>query len=659
MHILPFQGIYMKYICNCNKNSRKSIFALKYYIISLFLIFSTISIFAEEDIQIDLQSSQKNYAPGDTVALCLTVSIPEKYHLYGNPLGPGIGKPLSVITDDNNSIRWIDILKTPAKKFTPAIGNWVWAYEKKAHFFLRGIINDHSAGEIKGQFTLNGLICHTSCIPVSKKIEYIIDVGTRRDLNLAFNDNIFLASAYKDVKEKMPFEYANNSLQVNVNPGELKFNKVNVSLSTSLSNLDPVPQWGYTPHENKVKFTLWLAVLFGFIAGIILNFMPCVLPVLGIKILSFAQTNESSRSKAILRSGVFSAGILTVFLILASLASFAKFSWGEQFQNPSFLISIIVLIVIFSLWMFDVFTFNIPGSVSSLEKRNGNGLWGDYFRGVFATILATPCSGPFLGATLAWALTQPSAVIFTVFLSIGAGMAFPYVVLSYSKTLSKMIPKPGKWMKDFKNLLGFILISFAVYLLIGVPKDLVVSTIGICVVIVFAIAIYNRFAPWGISSFFRRMFSALLAILIAISGVYFCHSVLYKSMSIQTADNIADKEQWKDFSIDLLRNAHSSGRPVIIDFTANWCMNCQYNKVAVLNSNQVKALIARKNILTLKADLTTPNKEIESLMRSLGSRSVPFFAFFPGENPFDPVVMRDILSKSNVATLLKSLPDKK
>lgn len=649
----------MKYTRNYNIISRKNIYASKYNIILLFLISCTMSLFAEDDIKVELQSSQKKYAPGDTVTLCLTVSIPEKYHLYGNPLGPGIGKPLSIIKDNNNDIRWIDILKTPAKKFKPTLGDWVWAYEKKVHFFLRGIVNDYNTGDIKGQFTLNGLICNTSCIPVSKKIEYNIDVGASRELKSAFSDNLSLAATYRDVKEKMFFESADNSLLVDGIPGKLNFNKVNLSLGTSLSNSVPTPEWEYTPHENKVKFTLWIAVLFGFIAGIILNFMPCVLPVLGIKILSFAQTNESSRREAIIRSGVFSAGILTIFLLLASLASFAKFSWGEQFQSPPFLISIIVLIVIFSLWMFDVFTFNVPGAVSSLEKRNGNGLLGDYFRGVFATILATPCSGPFLGATLAWALTQSSTVIFTVFLSIGAGMAFPYVLLTYSKTLSKMIPKPGIWMKDFKNLMGFILIGFAVYLLIGVPKDLIVSTIGICVVIVFAIAIYNRFAPWGISSLFRRAFSALLAILIAISGVYFCYKVLYKSMSIQTAENITDKEQWKDFSIDLLRDAHNIGRPVIVDFTANWCMNCQYNKVVVLNSKQVKDLVAQKNILTLKADLTTPNKEIESLMRSLGSRSVPFFAYFPGENPYDPVVMRDILSKSNVTKLLKGLPDKK
>jgi thiol:disulfide interchange protein DsbD len=386
--------------------------------------------------------------------------------------------------------------------------------------------------------------------------------------------------------------------------------------------------------------------------------MPCVLPVIGIKILSFSQSNEGSRKNAILRSGVFSAGIISVFLILATLASFAKFSWGEQFQNPFMLIGIIVLIVLFALWMFEIFMFTVPGSVSSLERKSGDGLVGDFFRGVFATILATPCSGPFLGATLAWAFTQTSLVIFMVFVSIGVGMAFPYILLSSSKTLTRLIPKPGKWMIDFKNLMGFILIGFAVYLLIGLPRDMIVSAVGICVISVFAATFYTRLAPWGVSTIARKLISALAAIVIASAGIYFCINVLYKSMSEQVAENVTEQGQWVDFSADLLKKAHSERRNVVIDFTANWCMNCQYNKIVVLNSKPVKELIADRNILTIKADLTRPNLEIEALMHMLGSRSVPFLAVFPGDDPYKPIVMRDILNQRDLERVVKALPGK-
>ena len=158
-----------------------------------------------------------------------------------------------------------------------------------------------------------------------------------------------------------------------------------------------------------------------------MNVMPCVLPVLGIKILSFSEIRQSSRKMAFVKSLVFSAGMLSIFLVLASLASFANFSWGEQFRNPSVLVVIIAVIVIFALGMFDLFMIQVPSSIAQMGVKKRSGLTGDFFNGMFASILATPCSGPLLGATLAWTLTQKPLIIFTIFTSIGLGMAFPYI----------------------------------------------------------------------------------------------------------------------------------------------------------------------------------------------------------------------------------------
>ena len=628
-------------------------------IVITFFSFCSLPVFAQDDIQVELQTSKKSFSLGDTVITSLVVTIPEKYHLYGSPLGPGIGKPLTIISDNNSSIKWIDILKLPAKKFTPSIGDWVWAYEKNTAFFLRGVIVNDSSDKIKGTVQFTGLICHTACVPVSKKINYEIEIDKNKNSSTAFEEDSTLAGLLTRANQNMPIQLSDNSPVVSIGLSQPGFANISTGINTTLSTDFPLKttEWDYSPQERKIGFTLWLAIALGFIAGIILNFMPCVLPVIGIKILSFSQSNEGSRKNAILRSGVFSAGILSVFLILAGLASFAKFSWGEQFQNPFILIGIIVLIVVFALWMFEIFMFTVPDSVSSLERKSGNGLIGDYFRGVFATILATPCSGPFLGATLAWAFTQTAAVVFTVFASIGIGMASPYILLSSSKTLTRMIPKPGKWMIDFKNMMGFILISFAVYLLIGLPRDMVVCAIGICVVVVFATAFYLRSAPWGVSTLVRRLVSASISIIIASVGIYFCINILYKSMSENVAENITEQGQWVEFSADLLKNAHTEGKTVIIDFTANWCMNCQYNKIAVLNSNAVKNIVSDRNILTIKADLTRPNPEIESLMHVLGSRSVPFLAVFPGNDPYKPIVMRDILNQRDLMRIVKSLPD--
>jgi thiol:disulfide interchange protein DsbD len=297
----------------------------------------------------------------------------------------------------------------------------------------------------------------------------------------------------------------------------------------------------------------------------------------------------------------------------------------------------------------------VPSSVSTLEKKSGSGLFGDFFKGMFATILATPCSGPFLGATLAWTLTQPALIVFTVFTSIGLGMASPYVLFSSSRRLAKLIPKPGSWMKDFKNLMGFLLLGMAIYLMIGLPQDMILSTIGLCLFLSFAIGVYSRFSPWG-SNIVRKTVTGIIALFIIVSGVYLCFGILYNSFSHESASIAESKSDgWVPFSPELIKNAHARGQNIMIDFTANWCMNCQYNEVMVLYTEDVNRLAKEKNILTIKADFTRKDPQIKSLLENLGSRSVPFLAVFSGDNPYEPVVMRDILDKTRLVRVLKNL----
>lgn len=641
---------------------KATIFKRSIFNVNIFAMFALLTVFpvylsAQPDVQIHAVPSKETYAPGDTILLALNVAIPDKYHLYGNPLGPGIGKPFSILLPDTSDIAWQNIKKLPAQKYNPSIGDWVWAYEKGSTFFLQGIIKESGKGIISGKVSFSGLICHTACIPVNKAIEYRINVDKEKRTFGLFGQNPEIVAILSKANDEVSFDQAPD-ISSETESGDLSFLKISTAGESNLAS--PVvipPEWDYSPREQKVEFNLWLALLFGFIAGIILNAMPCVLPVLGIKILSFSQANQGSRKTALLRSLVFSSGILSVFMILASLASFAQFSWGEQFQNPKVLVGIIVLIVIFALWMFDIVSFNVPGSVASLERKSGKGYLGDFFKGIFATVLATPCSGPFLGATLAWTLTQKPIVVFVVFASIGVGMALPYVLLSSSKTLSRLIPKPGQWMKDFKNLMGFVLLGFSVYLLMGLPQDMVISTIGAILSVSFALLIYTRFAPWG-SVVVRKIIAGVLFVIVSSSGIYLSFGILYNSTSNQAVDLAGNTLKWQKFSSEKLKQAHAEGKHVIIDFTANWCMNCKFNEVAVLGSPAVKKLIDEKDVVMMKADLTTPNQEIETLMHHLGSKSVPFFALFPGDSPYEPIVMRDILSKKKIVKTLSELSEK-
>jgi thiol:disulfide interchange protein len=593
------------------------------------------------------------YAPGDTLIAVLHVGIPENFHLYSNPLGPGIGKPARLRVHSGPGVRWLAVYKTPPKRFFPEFGGWVWAYEKEAYFFIKGVVDTEAPPVMGATVYVSGLVCHTSCVPVNTGNDFEIIVSDSAK-GLSFDAYPFFRYLMNNV-EPMDFEIGPAAVKQKAEAGSL--GQIALPGQAALPGANP-HQWEYEPVEKKISMNFLLAILFGFIAGIILNVMPCVLPVLGIKILSLAKAGGASRRTVLARSLVFSGGIMTVFMALAALASFAQLSWGQQFQSPWFLVSLIVLTVVFALGLFDVYVLVVPPNISNLERKSGKGFLGEYLRGMFATLLATPCSGPFLGATLAWTLTQSTVIIFLVFFSIGAGMAFPYVLFSLSRTLVRLIPKPGKWMEDFKHLMGILLLGAAVYFLLGLPKDMVVSAVGFSVAIAFAVVFFFRYAPWE-SPLSRNVVAGILALAIAGFGFYLTFGVIYRNTSAQAALAAERNDvQWEDFSPKLLLEAHANGRHVVVDFTANWCLNCQYNMMTVLSSGEVADLIKKKNILALKADLTWTNVQAESLLHHLGSRSVPFFAVFPGDDPYRPIIMRDILNKGAVIKVLKGLEEK-
>ncbi|MBD3419057.1 MAG: hypothetical protein GF398_02955 [Chitinivibrionales bacterium] len=609
-------------------------------------------VWAGGEMEVSIIPSYRAYSPGDSVVLAVHAKIPPKFHLYGNPLGPGIGKPMLLHVRSEGPVQWSGALKSPAEKFQPDMGEWVWAYEKNAWFFITGKLAEDASGEIAGKIKLDALICHTSCVPISRDVGFSIRVDGKT--GTLFGDNSRLAKVYRDA-QPMPLDTATG---MRVDLSAMSGGLGALDLSGLASGTEEIPEWDYSPVEKQKQLNIGWALLFAFIAGLILNVMPCVLPVLGIKIMAFSQGSQGSRAEIVKSSLSFAAGMITVFMALATLAVFAGYSWGEQFQDPKILAGIICLIFIFALGMFDVFTIIVPSKLANMEHKSGGGIGGDYVKGLFATILATPCSGPFLGATLAWTLTQTPAVVYAVFGAVGAGMAFPYVLLSLSDTLVKKIPKPGKWMDDFKHAMGFLLFGFAVYLLISLPRDMVISTVGFCVFLALALAIYKRYAPFG-SKPARKLTTVSAGLIIAAVGFYLMFGVVYQQTSEQKAAALEqDTFAWQKFSPSALTEAHASGRHVMIDFTANWCMNCQFNKITVLHTARISNLIEEKNILPLKADITNENPPAESLMHNLGSRSVPFLAIFPGDDPYHPVIMRDLLDKNKLASTLNGLAEK-
>jgi thiol:disulfide interchange protein len=617
--------------------------------------FWALSACASDEFSVRIFPDRASYVAGDTAVLALECQIPKNFHLYGNPLGPGIGKPLCINAAGDTAIRFLEARKCAPKKFDPELGGWVWAYQKQALFFIKARISSGAAGTmLRGKVTLDGLICFTSCIPVKRVLDFSLPIGTgeqpvapawRKRFGGAFKSAAELSISIAPCKR---LDTLSNQPSANLQ-----------GLAIAKPALTPVKTYQapvYHPKERAVHFNILLAIFFGFIAGIILNAMPCVLPVLGLKVISLTQGNAGDRKKAITKSLVFSAGMLALFMVLATLAAFAQLSWGQQFQKPAFLSAIICIVFVFALGLFDLYFFSIPGSSGILGAGKSPGYWQDFFGGIVATLLATPCSGPFLGATLAWTLTQPALVIYLIFTAIGCGMAFPYVLIAASRGAAKLMPRPGRWMEDLKHAMGFLLFAAALYLCMGLPGDFIVSTLGMCLTLSVVVAIFHRFVSLS-SSRRRRVLVWILGAILCAAGFYTSFFVVKKIVppaegTVVSRENMLE---WQDFSAAKLLKAHADSQNVLVDFTANWCLNCQYNFITVLNSGSIKELVTEKRVVTLKADLTGVNPEAENLMHSLGSRSVPFLAVFPGDDPGHPVIMRDILNKKALQKTLEKL----
>lgn len=628
---------------------------LKVNMVVFGMLFLGITIFAQTDLKIETYLDKSSYQVGDTVVVALRCTIPDNFHLYGNPLGPGIGKPLSLEVGAGENFLWVGGKKSKAKKFKPEMGDWVWAYEKETFFFITGRIKDGITNDFSLNITLDALICHTSCVPLNKNVTITIPIKKLPSNEISFADNVETGKKY-EVAENLEL-VLNNDKSV---PDE-KLSGLLLNMAGKLKNDEAaIPEWDYDAQEKKLKMNIMLAIILAFFAGIILNVMPCVLPVLGIKILSFSQGAGSGKKVIMLRSLAFSIGMISIFIVLASFAAFAGLSWGEQFQKPKVLVGIVTIIFVFALGMFDVFMILVPTGISALEQKStkGKGYLDDVFKGMFTTILATPCSGPLLGATLAWTLTQPPVIIYSVFISLGIGMASPYIVLSSSTRLMKLIPRPGTWMEDFKHVMGFLLFGFAVYLMIGLPKDMILPTVGFCVSMAFILVLYTRLSPFG-SSMQRKVIVGFICLVIGFGGWHLNFTGLYNLISDEAVQR-SEKETgaWEEFTPDKLIKAHSIGRHVIVDFTASWCMNCQFNKITVYHSKEIAKLIKDKNILALKADITQNNPGAESLLHHLGSRSVPFLAVFPKDDPYKPIIMRDLVKKKSVMQILQKLISK-
>jgi thiol:disulfide interchange protein len=395
------------------------------------------------------------------------------------------------------------------------------------------------------------------------------------------------------------------------------------------------------------------AVAFALIGGLILNVMPCVLPVISLKIFGFVSEAGERPDKAFKLALVFSAGIVSCFAVLAAIVTFfraigAEVGWGFQFQDYRFVLAIACLVFAFALNLFGVFELTVSArATGGLAKlAAGHGYGGAFFQGAFATILATPCTAPFLGTASAFAFTQPAWATFLIFFSIGIGMALPYLLLAVQPKWLRYLPKPGQWMVHLKQVLGFLLLATLLWLswIIGRLRsaDGMVELGGLLLII--GILAWIKGSFWTpVSSGRSRVLAALamVAVLVLGLGSYF----------FVTAPS---EIPWQAFSQQSLDSALQSGRPIFVDFTADWCITCKANERFALDSTAVRQAFAQHQVLVLRADWTHGDPEITQILKDHGRAGVPMYLFYPGGKERPPVVLPELISSQSVLDAMKT-----
>lgn len=389
-----------------------------------------------------------------------------------------------------------------------------------------------------------------------------------------------------------------------------------------------------------------------FLGGLILNLMPCVFPVIGLKIMGFVQQSGADRRKIALHGGAFTAGVVLSFIALAGAlfvlrnsafgSNVEKFNWGYQLQIPAVVLVLMLLMFLLGLNMAGVFEIGARATSVGGSLQSKQGLAGSFFSGVLATVVATPCSAPFLGVAIGAAVALPAVPFFTAFLVMALGLSLPYLLLSVFPKLLDFLPRPGPWMESFKQAMSFLLFATAGYLLWvyggQIGFDNLLGPIFGLTAIAAAAWIYGR---WNLPHRKKsvRVTAMAAALAFATAGVLACRPA--KSEIV-----------WETWSEDRAARLLTEGKPVYIDFTAQWCATCQVNKKRAY-TKEVLALMREKGVVMLKADKTNPNPQIDAALEKLGRSAIPVNVLQkPGG---EPMILPEILSPQIVTEALRKL----
>ena len=682
-----------------------------------------------ENAELELISEQSSVAPGDTFWIGIRMDMRDGWYVYyRNPGDSGLPMTVNWTHDgdyDISDIYW----PYPKWKDVPG-GLTSYAYEDSILYMMEAVApEDLNPGDkITLKAETDYLICEDVCIPEYADLEMTIPITDASEFNEAwgpyfsqtrhrlpatltywqataksddstatlklttdafgipdYTSVIYYANVAGQIENgaDQPITISGDTLTLQLQKSTYKSGEID-SLTGIVYNEQGWDESGRikamtisvstgkeamaaTENSFSVLSSQFLVILgFAFLGGLILNAMPCVFPILSIKVMNFVQISGDDPRKAKLHGWVFGAGVLLSFLVLAGLllllrAGGQELGWGFQLQTPAFIAFMTFLMFGLGLSLMGVFDIGYSLMNAAGSAETGDGLRGSFFSGVLATILATPCTAPFMGTALGAAITMPSTAALVVFSALGAGMAAPYILLSSFPALMKMLPKPGAWMETFKQFMAFPLFATAIWLAWVYGQQTGINGLGALLVglLLMSIGIWilHRWQATQISSGARIVSRSTVALLVIGGFLFTTAGSSDTDMSSQSANgSYIDSYgvEWEPYTKDKVDSYVAAGQNVFIDFTADWCITCKANERIAFSSEEVRQTFSEKNFVMVKADWTTRNPEITRALESFGRNGVPLYVIY-SKSIDEPMILPELLTPGIVLDALNGV----
>lgn len=520
-------------------------------------------------------------------------------------------------------------------------------YEGTIYILAQATVNpDASAGPSTINAALKTQACDDkSCLPPSTtNLNAPIEIGTAGPISPDYAA-LTATPAVQALIQKLAAEPAKTATAPAATQAAAAPAAAESSPPTDVSELAVLASRDYRPADSGQALPIWQLILFALAGGAILNIMPCVLPVIPLKAVQLIQQAHGDRKQAIVHGLVFSAGVITLFAVLAVVLTTAfdgAVVYGKQFQNAGFIITMAMIVLALALSMLGVWTINPPQAVYQVEGPK-SGYAGSFFMGLLATLLATPCSAPLLGSVLAWALVQPKMITVMMFILVGIGMSLPYILLMAFPSAIDRLPRAGRWADLLKQGLGIVMMGVALWLLLQLPPAVLPWALFGALVLGFVCWGWGQLPnPLG-----ERSTLWTTRIIVVVVG-FAAAAGLYQLSRPTTPGGAESGHHWQPLTLATLDAALKDGRPVVVDWTADWCWNCKVLDKTVLTADEVTKHFADKKAVLLKADMSHDNPLAEQMLVKLKGGAIPMLAVFSPKEPHRPVVLRDGYTRQRV-----------